>query len=102
VSSPSIGLLAWRKVHTACSGEDACEHEMLVRIRWEHRKGLAVPLAQLKGVDGDEETRQTVEDWHYRVRRVTSSDWRFRKAAQLLLGRATRRAGWARPAGWRR
>ena len=45
--------------------EEECEHEMFVRMRWE-RKGLAVPLAQLKPIrKTDEETRQAIEDWHY-------------------------------------
>ena len=32
--------------------EDECEHEMFVLIRW-HGDQLAVPLAQLEGVDVD-------------------------------------------------
>lgn len=45
--------------------EEECEHEMFVRIRWS-RKGLAVPLAQLKPAGKvDNETRQAIEDWHY-------------------------------------
>ena len=38
--------------------------EMLVEIRWQDRT-LGVPLAQLEGVDVDEETQQAIEDWHY-------------------------------------
>jgi hypothetical protein len=46
--------------------EDECEHEMFVMIRWDRKKGLGVPLAQLKpGGDADEATRQAVEDWLY-------------------------------------
>jgi len=41
-----------------------CEHEMFVVIRWQ-RRGLAVPLAQLTGINIDEETQQAIEDWHY-------------------------------------
>jgi hypothetical protein len=48
--------------------ERECEREMFVSIRWGKRK-LAVPLAQLKVVDADDETREAVEDWHYWVRR---------------------------------
>jgi hypothetical protein len=49
-------------------GEDECEHEMFVTIRWE-RDGLAVPLAQLTPIRAtDEQTKQAVEDWHYWVR----------------------------------
>jgi hypothetical protein len=44
--------------------EDECEREMFVEIPWEHNRTLAVPLAQLEVIDGDEETRQAVEDWH--------------------------------------
>jgi len=45
--------------------EEECDHEMFVRIRW-GRKGLAVPLTQLKPAGKvDNETRQAIEDWHY-------------------------------------
>ena len=48
-------------------GEDECEHEMFVTIRWQ-KEGLGVPLAQLKPIaDTDEQTRQVVADWHYWV-----------------------------------
>ncbi|MGH7231199.1 MAG: calcium-binding protein [Nitrospiraceae bacterium] len=46
-------------------GEDVCEHEMFVKIRWE-KKTLAVPLSQLKPIAArDEQTHQAVEDWRY-------------------------------------
>jgi|SRR5580698_7827270 hypothetical protein len=46
-------------------GEDECEHEVFVKIRWD-KEGLAVPLSQLRPIrDTDEETKQAVEDWHY-------------------------------------
>ena len=49
-------------------GEDECEHEMFVTIRWE-RDGLAVPLSQLKPIAAtDKRTQQAVEDWHYWVK----------------------------------
>ena len=49
------------------SGEDECEREMFVTIRWE-KEGLAVPLSQLQPIrHTDEQTRQAVEDWHYWV-----------------------------------
>ena len=49
-------------------GEDECEHEMFVTIRWE-REGLAVPLSQLKPIsETDEQTKQAIEDWHYWVK----------------------------------
>ncbi len=46
--------------------EDECDHEMFVIMRWEQRE-LAVPLAQLAAIAGDEDTRQAVEDWAYCV-----------------------------------
>ena len=48
--------------------QEECCHEMFVLIQWE-KDGLAVPLAQLKVVDADEQTRQAVADWHYWVSR---------------------------------
>jgi hypothetical protein len=49
-------------------GEDECEHEMFVTIRW-GREGLAVPLSQLKPITAtDKQTQQAVEDWHYWVK----------------------------------
>lgn len=48
--------------------ECECENEIFVVIR-EGRKGLAVPLSQLKPIaDTDETTIQAVEDWHYWVK----------------------------------
>ncbi len=46
--------------------EEECEHEMFVTIRWRD-DSLAVPLAQLQGIDADADTRQAIEDWHYWV-----------------------------------
>jgi hypothetical protein len=52
---------------TGMPGEEACEHEMFVTIRWE-QEGLAVPLSQLKPISAtDEQTTQAIEDWHYWV-----------------------------------
>ena len=48
----------------AMGPEDECRREMFVMIRWNDRD-LAVPLAQLKVVKADAETREAVEDWHY-------------------------------------
>ena len=45
---------------------DACEHNMLVQIRWQGRK-MAVPLSQLAAVDADEATNEAIGDWHYWV-----------------------------------
>ena len=47
-------------------GEDECQHEIFVTIKWE-RDGLAVPLSQLVVVSADSETTKAVEDWHYWV-----------------------------------
>jgi hypothetical protein len=46
--------------------ESECEREMFVLIRWGKRE-LAVPLAQLEVIAGDDQTREAVEDWHYWV-----------------------------------
>ncbi len=51
------------------ASEDECQHEMFVMIRYERKRELAVPLAQLKpGGDPDEATRQAVDDWLYWVK----------------------------------
>ena len=46
--------------------EDACEHDMLVRIRWQGRK-LVVLLSQLMAIDPDESNEEAIGDWHYWV-----------------------------------
>lgn len=48
--------------------ETECAREMFVKIRW-GKRGLAVPLIQLKPSKGDSNaaTRQAVADWHYWV-----------------------------------
>ena len=46
--------------------EDACEHDMLVQIRWQGRK-MAVPLSQLEAIGADESTQEAIGDWHYWV-----------------------------------
>jgi hypothetical protein len=46
--------------------EDACEHDMLVQIRWQGRK-MAVPLSQREAIDADEPTDEAIGDWHYWV-----------------------------------
>ncbi|HEY6273042.1 MAG TPA: calcium-binding protein [Terriglobales bacterium] len=46
--------------------EDACEHDMLVQIRWQGRK-MAVPLSQLDTIGGDESTKEAIGNWHYWV-----------------------------------
>ncbi len=49
------------------AGEDVCEHEMFVIIRW-GKEGLAVPLSQLRPFKVGRKTIQAVEDWHYWVK----------------------------------
>jgi hypothetical protein len=51
---------------TQMSGEDYCEHDMLVDISWSG-KALAIPLSQIKPLDADGETIEAIEDWHYWV-----------------------------------
>ena len=46
--------------------EDACEHDMLVQIRWQGRK-MAVPLSQLEAINPDELTQEAIGDWLYWV-----------------------------------
>lgn len=48
--------------------EEECGHEMFVMMRWAGR-GMAVPLSQLRTLEGDEQSRQAVEDWHSWVHR---------------------------------
>ena len=49
-------------------GEEECEHEMFVTIRWE-KEDLAVPLSQLKPISAtDKQTKQAIQDWHYWVK----------------------------------
>ncbi|HEY3378065.1 MAG TPA: calcium-binding protein [Armatimonadota bacterium] len=44
--------------------EDDCLHAMLVMIHWQDRT-LGVPLAQLEGIDVDDDTAEAIADWHY-------------------------------------
>jgi hypothetical protein len=46
------------------SGEDLCEHDMYVDIKWKDET-LAIPLAQVKPLEADADTIEAVEDWHY-------------------------------------
>lgn len=48
------------------ASEEECQHEMFVEARWERKRNLAIPLSQVKPTgDADEDTRETVADWHY-------------------------------------
>ena len=53
---------------TGMAPDRECWHEMFVMIRWEKR-GLGVPLSQLKAEAADEQTTEAVDDWHYWVKR---------------------------------
>jgi len=63
-----------RSISPLCAGESVeavrmapeseCEREMFVMVRW-RKQVLAVPLAQLVGVDVDDETELAIGDWHY-------------------------------------
>lgn len=46
--------------------EDACEHDMLVQIRWQGRR-MAVPLSQLEAIGADGSSHEAIRDWHYWV-----------------------------------
>jgi len=46
--------------------EDACEHDILVQIRWQGWK-MAVSLSQIEAMNSDEATEETISDWHYRL-----------------------------------
>jgi hypothetical protein len=46
--------------------EDACEHDMLVQIRWQGRK-MAIPLSQLEAMHLDESSNEAIGDWLYWV-----------------------------------
>jgi hypothetical protein len=53
---------------TGMAPSEECRHELFVMIRW-GKKGLAVPLSQLKPAkDADESSRQAIEDWLYWVK----------------------------------
>ncbi|MEB3294993.1 MAG: calcium-binding protein [Synechococcales bacterium] len=46
--------------------EDECLHEMQVLIHYQKRD-LVIPLAQIEGIDVDEDTEEAIGDWHYWV-----------------------------------
>jgi hypothetical protein len=48
--------------------EQACTHDMLVRVAWQGRN-LAIPLSQLMPAHPDPSTQEAVGDWHYWVAR---------------------------------
>ena len=48
------------------SDEDDCMHEMFVQIKWQGRE-MGIPLAQIKPLKVDKDTKEAIEDWHYWV-----------------------------------
>lgn len=50
------------------ASETECEHGIFVTVSWQRRR-VAVPLSQLEVIDGDDETREGVDDWRYWVSR---------------------------------
>lgn len=50
------------------ASERCCLHDMCVEIQGSARK-YTVPLSQLRAINGDEETNQAIEDWHYWLKR---------------------------------
>src|ERR1051326_1887827 len=57
------------------AGENSCEHDMLVQIRWQRRK-MAVPLSQLEAIGADESTQEVAAIGITGFRRATASDLR--------------------------
>lgn len=51
---------------TGMSKEDDCMNEMFIQIKWQVRE-MGIPLAQLKPVKVDPDTKEAIEDWHYWV-----------------------------------
>jgi hypothetical protein len=49
------------------AGEDYCEHDMYVNISWQD-KILAIPLAQIKPINADEDSVEAISDWHYWIK----------------------------------
>ena len=48
--------------------EDECMRDMLVDVYWDG-EDITVPLAQLQGLDIDDDSREAMKDWHYWVGR---------------------------------
>ena len=52
----------------AMAPEENCMQAMLVDIHWMDRE-MAVTLAQLEAIEGDDEAHEGIADWHYWVAR---------------------------------
>ncbi|TAF32276.1 MAG: calcium-binding protein [Cytophagales bacterium] len=46
------------------SSEDECKFGIMVDVEWDSEV-LSVPLAQLEGINVDEEAAEAIKDWHY-------------------------------------
>jgi len=46
------------------SKENDCAKEIFVQIKWQGRE-MGIPLAQIKPVKVNLETKEAIEDWHY-------------------------------------
>jgi len=53
---------------TRMAPEEDCMREMFVEVEWQGRT-FGVPLAQLEGVNVDDDTEEAIADWHYWVAR---------------------------------
>jgi len=46
------------------SKEDDCTNEIFIQIKWQGRE-MGIPLAQIKPVKVDPDSKEAIEDWHY-------------------------------------
>ena len=46
------------------SGENYCQRDMYADVEWQGRT-LAIPLANIKPLDADDDTMEAIGDWHY-------------------------------------
>ncbi|MEO7841559.1 MAG: calcium-binding protein [Anaerolineales bacterium] len=48
------------------SKENDCLNEMFIQINWQGRE-MGIPLAQIKPLKVNKDTKEAIEDWHYWV-----------------------------------
>ena len=48
------------------SRENDCLNEMFIQINWQGRE-MGIPLAQIKPLKVNKDTKEAIEDWHYWV-----------------------------------
>jgi Calcium binding len=48
--------------------EEDCLQEMQVLVHWQKRD-VVIPLAEIEGIEIDEDTEEAIADWHYWVAR---------------------------------